>query len=63
MPKSRPKKVGSKVPGRGKIKSIRTVKVSPTKYIHVGIVPEAGPRGGHTISGPVHKKRKSKKKK
>jgi len=61
--KNRPKKVGAKVPGRGKIKSIRTVKVSPTKYIHVGVVPEAGPKGGHTVSGPVHTIKKKKRKK
>jgi len=59
MPK-RPKKVGAKVPGRGKIKKIRTVKVSPTKYIHVGVVSKKGPRGGTTVAGPVRKIKKKK---
>lgn len=59
--KRRPKKVGSVVPGRGKIKRIRTVKLSEDKYIHVGVVPKKGPRGGHTVSGPVHKKKRGKK--
>jgi len=54
--------VGSKVPGRGKIKRIRRISLDG-EYINVGVVSKAGPRGGHTISGPVHKKRKSKKKK
>lgn len=61
MPKIRAKKVGAKVPGRGKIKRIRTVKVSPTKYVHVGVVSKKGPRGGTTVAGPVHTKKKGKK--
>ena len=24
------------------------------KYINLAIVPKAGPRGGHTVAGPVH---------
>jgi len=43
--------------GRGKVLKTRTVKVSPKKYIHVDVVTKAGPRGGHTVAGPVHTKK------
>jgi hypothetical protein len=32
------------------------------KYIHIAVVPQAGPRGGHTIAGPVHEKKSSQRK-
>ena len=60
MPK-RPKKVGAIVPGRGKIKRIRRVSLDG-KYINVGVVSKKGPRGGTTVAGPVHKKKKTRKK-
>lgn len=60
--KALPKKVGSTVPGRGKIKRIRTINLDG-KYIKVGVVPKAGPKGGHTVAGPVHKIKKKVKKK
>lgn len=30
------------------------------KYINLAVVPEAGPRGGHTVAGPVHTMKKKK---
>lgn len=32
----------------------RTVKLRNGKTIRVAIVRKAGPRGGHTVAGPVH---------
>lgn len=41
---------------RGGAKRYRTVTLPGGKgYIHVAIVPKAGPRGGHTVAGQVHK--------
>lgn len=64
MPKAKkkklPKKVGATVPGRGKIKRIRTVSLNG-KYIKVGVVSKKGPRGGMTVAGPVRKKKKKQK--
>ena len=62
MSKGKPKKVGAKVPGRGKIKRIRRINLDG-KYINVGVVSKEGKRGGHTIAGPVHKIKKKKRKK
>lgn len=47
---------------RGGAKRYRTVKTDG-KYIHVAVVPKAGPRGGHTVAGPVHTPKSSPKKK
>ena len=58
---ARPKKVGSKVPGRGRIKRIRTIVPKKGRYIHVGVVSKKGPRSGTTVAGPVHKTKKRKK--
>jgi len=44
---------------RGGAKRWRTKKVDG--YIHVAVVPKAGPRGGHTVAGPVHQKKKAKR--
>lgn len=38
---------------RGGAKRWRTKRVNG--YIHIAIVPKAGPRGGHTVAGPVHR--------
>ncbi len=46
---------------RGGAKKYRTVKLPGGKYVHVAIVPKAGPRGGHTIAGEVHMKKHMKK--
>ena len=40
---------------RRKVKKYRTIKLPGGKYMHVAIVKKAGPRGGHTVAGPVHK--------
>jgi hypothetical protein len=32
----------------------RTVRVGKGKTVRVAIVRKAGPRGGHTVAGPVH---------
>lgn len=38
------------------VKRTRTVHPPgrPDKYIHVDVVKKAGPKGGHTVAGPVH---------
>lgn len=38
----------------------RTVKLDNGKTIRVAVVPKAGPKGGHTIAGPVHRSKKAK---
>ena len=38
----------------------RTVKLKDGRTIKVAIVRKAGPRGGHTIAGPVHGSKKRK---
>lgn len=45
---------------RGKLLRTRTVKVAKDKYIHVDVYSKAGPRGGHTVSGPVKTKKRHK---
>jgi hypothetical protein len=42
---------------RGGAKRYRTIVPKPGKYIHVAVVPKAGPRGGHTVAGDVHTKK------
>lgn len=41
---------------RGGILRVRTISLPGDKYMHVKIVRRKGPRGGRTVSGPVHKK-------
>jgi hypothetical protein len=43
---------------RGGATRVRTKKLPGGKFVHIFIVPRAGPRGGHTVAGPVHKKKK-----
>ena len=46
----------AEIRSRGGAKRWRTEKLPGGKgYIHIAIVPKAGPRGGHTVSGEVHK--------
>ena len=45
---------------RGGAKRYRTKTLPGGKYEHIAIVPKAGPRGGHTVAGPVHTKKKKK---
>jgi len=46
-----------KYKGRGKILRYRTMKLPHGKYLHIAIVSKKGRRGGHTISGKVHKRK------
>jgi len=41
---------------RGGAEKYRTVTLPNGKYVRVAVVPKAGPRGGHTVAGPVRKK-------
>lgn len=34
----------------------RTVKTPGGKYFRVSVVRKPGPRGGHTVAGPIHTK-------
>lgn len=43
---------------RGGAKRWRTVKLKNGRYIHVAVVRTQGPRGGTTVPGPVHQKKK-----
>lgn len=47
-----------KIAERGGAKRWRTVRLPDGKYVKVAIVKKAGPRGGHTVAGPVHTKKK-----
>lgn len=55
MPKAKVKK-------RGGSKRVRTKTLPSGKFIHVHVVRKKGPRGGTTVTGPVHR-RKSRSKK
>lgn len=44
----------SKEIARGGAKKYRTIKLPNGRYIRIAIVPKAGPRGGHTVAGPIH---------
>jgi hypothetical protein len=43
---------------RGGAMRYRTKKLSPTKYMHIAVVPKTGKRGGHTIAGKVRTKKR-----
>lgn len=47
-----------KISERGGAKRWRTVKLPDGRYVRVAIVKKAGPRGGHTVAGPVRKTKK-----
>jgi len=47
-----------KVKGRGKKLRTRTIQLAGGKYMHVDIYSKPGPRGGHTVGGKVHVKKK-----
>lgn len=49
----------AQISARGGAKRWRTVRLKNGKYIKVAIVPKAGPQGGHTVAGPVRKKKES----
>ena len=42
---------------RGGAKRYRTLKLPGNKFVHLAIVKKAGPKGGHTVAGPVRKKK------
>jgi hypothetical protein len=43
---------------RGGARKYRTITLPGGKYLHVAIVPKAGPRGGHTVAGPIKKRKR-----
>jgi len=49
----------SKEKARGGVIRYRTKKLPGGKYIHIAVTRKEGPRGGRTVGGPVHKKKKS----
>ena len=55
-------KPGKKVPGRGKVKRIRTIVPKKGRYIHIRVVSKKGPRGGTTVAGGVQKTKGSRAK-
>lgn len=46
-----------KIAERGGAKHWRTVRLPDGRYVRVAIVRKAGPRGGHTVAGPIHRKK------
>ena len=48
---------------RGGARYYRTKRLPGGKYIRFGIVPKPGPRGGHTVAGPVRKKKSDRRRK
>jgi len=42
------------------VKYYRTIKLGKGKYAHVAVVKKAGPRGGHTVMGKIHKKKRKR---
>lgn len=44
------------------VRYYRTIKPKARRYIHVAVVKKAGPRGGHTVAGPVHRTKAAKQK-
>jgi hypothetical protein len=47
----------SEIKARGGAKRWRTVKLPDGRVVKVAIVKKAGPRGGHTVAGPVRRKK------
>lgn len=47
----------SEIKARGGAKRWRTVTLPDGRTIRVAVVKKAGPRGGHTVAGPVHGKK------
>lgn len=45
------------ITARGGAKRWRTVKLPDGKYVKIAIVKKAGKRGGHTVAGPVRRKK------
>lgn len=49
----------AEIKARGGAKRWRTVKLPDGRTIKVAIVKKAGPRGGHTVAGPVRGKKRN----
>ncbi len=49
----------SKEKAQGGVIRYRTKKLPGGKYIHIAVTRKEGPRGGRTVAGPVHKKKKA----
>lgn len=47
----------AKIRARGGALRWRTKKLKNGEYIRFAVVPKAGPRGGHTVAGRVHKRK------
>lgn len=47
----------AEIKARGGAVRWRTVKLKDGRTIRVAVVRKAGPHGGHTVAGPVHKDR------
>jgi len=43
---------------RGGAKRYRTITLPGGKYLHLAIVAKAGPRGGHTVAGPIRTRKR-----
>lgn len=48
------------IAARGGALRWRTVKLKNGKVVHVAVVRRAGPRGGHTVAGPVRSTKRGK---
>lgn len=46
-----------KIAARGGVRKWRTVQLPDGRYVRMAIVRKAGPRGGHTVAGPVKRKK------
>jgi len=47
----------AEIRARGGYTRVRTQKLSGGRYRHVFVVRDAGPEGGHTVAGPVKKRK------
>jgi len=45
------------IAARGGAVRWRTVKLKDGRTVRIAVVKKAGPRGGHTVAGPVHTKK------
>ena len=50
----------SEIRARGGAKRWRTITLPDGRTVKVAIVKKAGPRGGHTVAGPVRGRKKGK---
>lgn len=48
------------IAARGGAVRWRTVKLKGGRTVRIAVVKKAGPRGGHTVAGPAHAKKKGK---